>query len=86
LKNEIFLGENEFQIQSTAMRFLLLLAVAHCGLLLHHASAYSEPENAPVDRLIQMGEKAMRANPNNVDAVYMLARTHYLAFACATSS
>ena len=43
---------------------------------------YAQPEMVPVDRLIRTGEEALRAHPNSVEAIYMLARTHYLAFAC----
>src|SRR4051812_2587864 len=65
------------------MKFLLLVAALTVAFPKPSLNAmYAQPETVPADRLIQTGEEALRANPNSVEAIYMLARTHYLAFAC----
>jgi hypothetical protein len=44
------------------------------------------PETVPVTRLLEIGEAAVAKNPESAEANYMLARIHYLAFACGTTN
>lgn len=43
------------------------------------------PQPVPVDRLLSIGNAAVKANPKSAEAHYTLARTHFLAFACAST-
>ena len=43
------------------------------------------PQSVPVDRLLSIGNAAVKADPKSGEAHYTIARIHFLAFACAST-
>lgn len=65
------------------IRLRLLLVIAMC------TTAFGEfmmPQSVPVDRLLSIGNAAVKANPKSAEAHYTLARIHFLAFSCARTN
>ncbi len=46
---------------------------------------FKMPQYVPVDRLLSIGNAAVKANPKSGEAHYTIARIHFLAFACAST-
>ncbi len=46
---------------------------------------FMRPQSVPVDRLLSIGNAAVKANPKSAEAHYTIARIHFLAFSCAST-